>query len=66
MEKEFYIVISGIATLLCVIIVAVTVNNLSFAAKLANSDKPLELACAYNGNTSNVIQSCLTLQMIKE
>ena len=68
MENEFKSVALGvgIVTVLCSIIVAITVSNLSLATKLANSDKPLELACAYNGNTYKVIQSCLTLQMTKE
>ena len=66
MDKEFYVGILGVVICFCAIIMAVTVTNLSFATKLANSDKPLELACAYNGNTYKVIQSCLTLQMIKE
>ena len=66
MNTETTVIVASIFSFLVITVIALAVTSNLYATKLAKSDKPLELACAYDGNDSRVVQSCLTLQMIKE
>jgi len=66
-DNKFWVCISGISALVIIVfIVALTVNGIVYNSKLAASDRPIELACASQGSTHHVVQSCLTLQLLNK
>ena len=66
-DNKFWVCISGmLAVVLIIFTAALTISSITYNAKLAASDKPIELACASQGSTHIVVQSCLTLQLLKK
>ena len=66
-DNKFWVCISGISALVIIVfITALTVSGIVYNYKLAASDRPIELACASQGSTNYVVQSCLTLQLLKK
>jgi hypothetical protein len=65
-DNEFYVRIwVMLVTVACVVAVSVTVYYSYKVHLLAESDSPMELSCAIDGDTSSLKQVCSTLSIIK-